>query len=67
MPESFAALAVDTTPVQEPCLEPPREHRPASKQGRLRETFENDLVLATWTSPRPSLPVSKPGAGNVLT
>jgi RNA polymerase sigma-B factor len=45
MPESFAALAVDTTPVQEPCLEPPREHRPASKQGRLRETFENDLVL----------------------
>jgi RNA polymerase sigma-B factor len=46
MPESFAALAVDITPVQEPCLEPPREIRPASKQGRLRETFENDLVLA---------------------
>lgn len=45
MPESFAALAVDNTPVQEPCLEPPREIRPANNQGRLRETFENDLVL----------------------
>jgi RNA polymerase sigma-B factor len=46
MPESFAALAVDNTPVQEPCLEPPREIRPANNQGRLRETFENDLVLS---------------------
>jgi RNA polymerase sigma-B factor len=46
MPESFAALAVDNTPVQEPCLEPPREIRPATNQGRLRETFENDLVLS---------------------
>ena len=45
MPESFAALAVDITPVPEPCPEPPRENRAASKQGRLRETFENDLVL----------------------
>jgi RNA polymerase sigma-B factor len=45
MPESFAALAVDVTPVQEPCLEPSRENRPGRKQGRLRETFENDLVL----------------------
>jgi RNA polymerase sigma-B factor len=46
MPESFAALAVDVTPVQEPCQEPSREIRAATKQGRLRETFENDLVLA---------------------
>jgi RNA polymerase sigma-B factor len=45
MPESFAALAVDVTPIQESCPEPPRENRAASKQGRLRETFENDLIL----------------------
>jgi RNA polymerase sigma-B factor len=45
MPESFAALAVDTPPVQEPGLEPQTESRPAGNQGRLRATFENDLVL----------------------
>ncbi|WP_458780833.1 sigma-70 family RNA polymerase sigma factor [Arthrobacter sp. D3-16] len=46
MPESFAALAVDVTPVHEPCPEPPKGNRSAAKAGRLRETFENDLVLS---------------------
>jgi RNA polymerase sigma-B factor len=46
MPDSFTALAVDVTPVQEPCLEPPKDNRSAAKAGRLRETFENDLVLS---------------------
>ncbi|MDQ0870687.1 RNA polymerase sigma-B factor [Arthrobacter sp. V1I9] len=50
MPESFAALAVDLTPVPGPCLEPcletPKDDRSAAKAGRLRETFENDLVLS---------------------
>jgi len=46
MPESFAALAVDVTPVPEPCPEPPKGNRSAAKAGRLRETFENDLVLS---------------------
>jgi RNA polymerase sigma-B factor len=46
MPESFAALAVDVTPVQEPCLESSKENRAPAKAGRLRETFENDLVLS---------------------
>ena len=41
MPESFAALAVDVTPVQEPCPETPKGSRPAAKAGRLRETFES--------------------------
>ncbi|ELT45167.1 sigma-70 family RNA polymerase sigma factor [Arthrobacter nitrophenolicus] len=46
MPESFAALAVDATPVRR--QEPELLHKnpsPASS-GRLRETFENDLVLS---------------------
>jgi RNA polymerase sigma-B factor len=46
MPESFAALAVDVTPVHQPCPEPPEGNRSAAKAGRLRETFENDLVLS---------------------
>lgn len=46
MPESFAALAVDVTPVHQPCPEPPKGNRSAAKAGRLRETFENDLVLS---------------------
>jgi RNA polymerase sigma-B factor len=46
MPESFAALAVDAMPVQEPCLETPKDNCSAAKVGRLRETFENDLVLS---------------------
>jgi RNA polymerase sigma-B factor len=46
MPEFFAALAVDVTPVQEQCLETPNDNRSAAKAGRLRETFENDLVLS---------------------
>jgi RNA polymerase sigma-B factor len=45
MPESFTALAVDITPDQETCLAP-RGNRAAAKAGRLRETFENDLVLS---------------------
>ena len=46
MPEYFAALAVDATPVRR--QEPELLHKnpsPASS-GRLRETFENDLVLS---------------------
>lgn len=46
MPESFAALAVDVTPVLEPCPEPAKSNRSVAKAGRLRETFENDLVLS---------------------
>lgn len=46
MPESFAALAVDITPVFEPCPQPAKSNRSAAKAGRLRETFENDLVLS---------------------
>lgn len=45
MPESFAALAVDATSVhrQQPVLTP--RSPAAASSGRLRETFENDLVL----------------------
>lgn len=45
MPESFAALAVDATSGhrQQPVLSPSKPTAAAS--GRLRETFENDLVL----------------------
>ncbi|WP_104043308.1 sigma-70 family RNA polymerase sigma factor [Arthrobacter sp. ZGTC412] len=46
MPESFAAPAVDLTPVPELCPETPQDNRSAAKAGRLRETFENDLVLS---------------------
>ncbi|MFD2360923.1 MULTISPECIES: sigma-70 family RNA polymerase sigma factor [unclassified Arthrobacter] len=45
MPESFAALAVDTTRVQEQHPEPQQNPAPPSSSGRLRETFENELVL----------------------
>ncbi|MHC6594981.1 sigma-70 family RNA polymerase sigma factor [Arthrobacter sp. C152] len=45
MPESFAALAVDTTPVHQPHPEPQQNQGPAAPSGRLRETFENELVL----------------------
>lgn len=45
MPELFAAPAADVAPVQESDLELPKEHRNAAKAGRLRQTFENDLVL----------------------
>ena len=39
MPESFASLTVDVTPA--------RRHIPAhASSGRLRQTFENDLVLS---------------------
>lgn len=45
MPEYFAALAVDATPDHRP--QPELQHRNPSTapSGRLRETFENDLVL----------------------
>jgi RNA polymerase sigma-B factor len=52
MPESFAALAVDVTAEQQPCLDPEQKSadfhlkdRSNATQGRLRQTFENDLVL----------------------
>ncbi|MDT0170821.1 sigma-70 family RNA polymerase sigma factor [Pseudarthrobacter sp. BRE9] len=44
MPESFAALAVDTAPVHRQQSQPAQQTPPATS-GRLRETFENDLVL----------------------
>lgn len=46
MHESFSALAVDVTPVQEPCLETVKDNRSDAQPGRLRATFENDLVLS---------------------
>jgi RNA polymerase sigma-B factor len=46
MPESFAALAVDTAPVHRQQSEPAQQQQtPPATSGRLRETFENDLVL----------------------
>jgi RNA polymerase sigma-B factor len=45
MPEPLTALAVDVTPVHDPCPEAP-QGRSSAKAGRLRETFENDLVLS---------------------
>jgi RNA polymerase sigma-B factor len=46
MPESFAALAVDATSVhrQQPVIT--QKSPSAAASGRLRETFENDLVLS---------------------
>ncbi len=46
MPEFFAALAVDTTPVREPQPGHPPGASPAHRSGQLRQTFENDLVLS---------------------
>jgi RNA polymerase sigma-B factor len=45
MPDSLAALAVDVTPVRQ--QQPELTHRNAStaSSGRLRQAFENDLVL----------------------
>ncbi|TPV50306.1 sigma-70 family RNA polymerase sigma factor [Pseudarthrobacter phenanthrenivorans] len=45
MPEYFPALAVDATPVHQQQPETPRKSRSGSSAGRLRQTFENDLVL----------------------
>ncbi len=46
MPEPLTALAVDVTPVHDPSPEAPQDNRSSAKAGRLRETFENDLVLS---------------------
>ncbi|PNI08724.1 RNA polymerase subunit sigma-28 [Arthrobacter sp. AFG7.2] len=45
MPEYFSALAVDTTPVHQHQPELPGSSPAGAKAGRLRQTFENDLVL----------------------
>ena len=45
MPESFAAFAVDAAPVHRRQPVPAQNHTPPATSGRLRETFENDLVL----------------------
>jgi RNA polymerase sigma-B factor len=45
MPEYFSALAVDTTPVHQHQNELPENSPSGAKAGRLRQTFENDLVL----------------------
>ncbi|MFF2346362.1 sigma-70 family RNA polymerase sigma factor [Pseudarthrobacter sp. NPDC058119] len=45
MPESFAALAVDAAPVHHQPPVPAQNQNPPATSGRLRETFENDLVL----------------------
>ncbi|TLM81626.1 sigma-70 family RNA polymerase sigma factor [Pseudarthrobacter sp. NamE5] len=45
MPEYFPALAVDTTPVHQQQPETPGKGSSGSSAGRLRQTFENDLVL----------------------
>jgi RNA polymerase sigma-B factor len=45
MPEYFSALAVDTTPVHQHQTELPANSPSGTKAGRLRQTFENDLVL----------------------
>lgn len=45
MPEYFSALAVDTTPVHQHQTELPANSPSGAKAGRLRQTFENDLVL----------------------
>jgi len=45
MPESFAAFAVDAAPVHHQQPEPAPQQSPPATSGRLRETFENDLVL----------------------
>lgn len=45
MPESFAALAVDAEPVHHQQPVPASQQAPPATSGRLREAFENDLVL----------------------
>lgn len=45
MPEYFSALAVDATPVHQRQPELPRDSPASARAGRLRQTFENDLVL----------------------
>ena len=45
MPEYFSALAVDATPVHQQQPERPRDSPSSARGGRLRQTFENDLVL----------------------
>ncbi|TNB76239.1 sigma-70 family RNA polymerase sigma factor [Arthrobacter sp. BB-1] len=45
MPEYFSALAVDATPVHQQQPELPRDSPASARAGRLRQTFENDLVL----------------------
>lgn len=45
MPESFATLAVEAAPVHDQQPEPTQQPAPPATSGRLRETFENDLVL----------------------
>ncbi|KRE82201.1 sigma-70 family RNA polymerase sigma factor [Arthrobacter sp. Soil764] len=45
MPESFAAFAVDADPVHRQHSQPAQQQTPPATSGRLRETFENDLVL----------------------
>lgn len=45
MPESFAALAVDAEPGHRPQPATAQPQTTPANSGRLRETFENDLVL----------------------
>jgi RNA polymerase sigma-B factor len=45
MPDSLAALAVDVTPVRQQQPEPPHRNASTASSGRLRQAFENDLVL----------------------
>jgi RNA polymerase sigma-B factor len=45
MPEYFSAIAVDATPVHRQQPELPRDSPSSARAGRLRQTFENDLVL----------------------
>ena len=45
MPENFPALAVDTMPVHQTQPELLGNSPSGTKAGRLRQTFENDLVL----------------------
>ncbi|WP_258804643.1 sigma-70 family RNA polymerase sigma factor [Pseudarthrobacter sp. NS4] len=46
MPEYLAALAVDATPVPQQEAELHQNNPLPAKSGRLRQTFENDLVLS---------------------
>jgi RNA polymerase sigma-B factor len=46
MPDSLAALAVDVTPVRQQQPELPRRNASTASSGRLRQAFENDLVLS---------------------
>jgi RNA polymerase sigma-B factor len=46
MPDSLAALAVDVTPVRQQQPELPCRNASTASSGRLRQAFENDLVLS---------------------